>query len=130
MLADVKTFFRPEFLNRLDEQLVFHPIGSELMLGLVDKQIALLGERVRESGVVLQVSDDARKKLAELGYEPSLGARPLLRVIRTSIENELAKLMISGETQDCTVLVKLGDDGEIQLEKASAEIEYKGGKAP
>ena len=128
VLADIKKFFRPEFLNRLDEQLVFQPLGRDLMLGLVDKQIRLVQNRVAEAGVTLEFTEAARQQLARLGYEPSLGARPLLRAFRSQIENQLAELVISGEANQSRVVVN--SDGErIKLQVYSRSLEYQEGEA-
>ena len=128
VLADAKKFFRPEFLNRLDEQLVFQPLGQGLMLGLVDKQIRLVQNRVAEAGVTLEFTEAARQQLARLGYEPSLGARPLLRAFRSQIENQLAELVISGEANQSKVVVN--SDGErIKLQVYSRSLEYQEGEA-
>ncbi len=104
--------FRPEFLNRLDEIVVFHSLDREQLRAIVDLQIAGLRERLEARGIELVLNDEARDYLAERGYDPSYGARPLKRIIRTEIETELARRIVAGEIGDgARVLVTRSDHG-------------------
>ncbi|MCC6239760.1 MAG: ATP-dependent chaperone ClpB [Phycisphaerales bacterium] len=96
----LKTHFRPEFLNRVDEMIVFHPLGKEQLARIVVVQLQHLRKRLADRGLKLELSDSAEKLLAEEGYDPQFGARPLKRVIQQRIENPLAKRILSGDFVD------------------------------
>jgi ATP-dependent Clp protease ATP-binding subunit ClpB len=93
----LKAQFRPEFLNRVDEMIVFHPLGKEQLTRIVDVQLAHLRKRLKQRGLSLVLSDAAKKLLADEGYDPTLGARPLKRVIQQRLENPLAQQILSGD---------------------------------
>ncbi|MGH1404442.1 MAG: ATP-dependent chaperone ClpB [Alphaproteobacteria bacterium] len=93
----VRSSFRPEFLNRIDETLLFSRLGREQITGIVDIQLGYLYELLALQHVTLKLSDDARIWLADTGYDPVYGARPLKRVIQTELQNKLAELLLSGE---------------------------------
>jgi len=93
----LKQFFRPEFLNRIDEVILFHALGKEHIRKIVDVQLAHLGKRLASRNLQLHLSDAAKKLLAEEGYDPQFGARPLKRVIQQQIENPLATKILEGE---------------------------------
>src|SRR5690625_3107834 len=88
--------FRPEFINRVDEIVVFHPLGREQIRGIADIQLARLGERLAERELTLSLDDEAMEKLAEAGFDPVYGARPLKRAIQQQIENPLAQEILQG----------------------------------
>jgi ATP-dependent Clp protease ATP-binding subunit ClpB len=89
--------FRPEFINRIDETVVFHPLGHEQIRAITRIQLEYLRQRLEERDIHLQISDAALDKLGEAGFDPVYGARPLKRAIQNSIENELAQTILSGE---------------------------------
>ena len=89
--------FRPEFLNRVDEVVVFHRLTKEHLAGIVDIQLGRLAARLMEAGHRLEVSDAARAYLAEVGYDPVYGARPLKRAIQRELQDPLALALLSGE---------------------------------
>ena len=93
----VGTHFRPEFINRVDEVVVFHPLGSEQIHGIAKVQIELLNKRLKEQDMSLVLVDEAMNLLAEVGYDPVYGARPLKRAIQRMIENPLAQQLLKGE---------------------------------
>ena len=95
--ALLKDAFRPEFLNRIDEIILFHSLGKEHLARIVDVQLELLGRRLQNRGMKLVVTEPATALLAEEGYDPQYGARPLKRVIQQRIENPLASRILSGE---------------------------------
>lgn len=98
--------FLPEFLNRIDEAIVFHPLGREEIRQIVELQLKNLAKLVEENGYTLEVSDAAKDLLAEEGYDPVYGARPLKRTIQQNIQNELANKLLSGEfSEGATILV-------------------------
>ena len=92
--------FRPEFLNRIDEIILFHALGKEQIARIVDVQLAQLRKRLAARNLQLELSEAARKLLAEEGYDPAYGARPLKRVIQQRLENPLAMRILSGDFSD------------------------------
>jgi ATP-dependent Clp protease ATP-binding subunit ClpB len=109
----VRTSFKPEFLNRLDEVVLFEPLGTDELARIVDLQIAQLATRLADRRLVLEVSDAAREWLALTGYDPVYGARPLRRLVQSAIGDRLAKSILSGEIHDGdTVLVDLDEAGD------------------
>ena len=107
VLNELKTAFRPEFLNRLDEIIVFHALGEEHLAEIVEIQLAGLRARLEERHITLQLSAEARRHLVRSSYDPHYGARPLKRAIQREIETPLAKRLIGGEIRDGqTVLVE------------------------
>ena len=94
---ELKGHFRPEFLNRIDEVVVFHRLSREHLRGIVDLQARYLQQRLAQREMVLTLSDAAKDRLAAEGYDPVYGARPLKRVIQQMIENPLAKRILAGE---------------------------------
>jgi ATP-dependent Clp protease ATP-binding subunit ClpB len=88
--------FRPEFINRVDDVVVFHPLGREHIRRIVDIQLGYLRERLAERDMTLKLSDAARDRLAEAGYDPVYGARPLKRAIQQQVENPLAQEILKG----------------------------------
>ncbi|MEO8082370.1 MAG: AAA family ATPase [Ardenticatenales bacterium] len=121
--AALKRAFRPEFINRIDEIIVFHKLRPEQIEQIVDLQIERVAARVAEKGLHLTLSDDARSWLAKEGYEPAFGARPLQRLIQRQIEAPLSKQFIGGEFEfGDTVLVFVNEDGKsLGFERREAE---------
>ncbi len=108
----VRASFRPEFLNRLDETILFHRLGRAHMGAIVDIQIAALADRLGERKIALELDDAARAWLGDAGYDPAYGARPLKRVIQRSLQNPLAERIIAGSLGDGeTVRISAGPDG-------------------
>ena len=108
----VRQAFRPEFLNRLDEVLLFHRLTREQMTGIVDIQLARLHAMLAERKITLELDDQAKAWLADKGYDPVYGARPLKRVIQRELQNPLAGLILEGKIGDGdTVSVSAGPEG-------------------
>ena len=108
----VRSAFRPEFLNRLDEVLIFRRLTREDMTGIVDIQLARLQKLLADRKITLAVDDKARAWLAQAGYDPVYGARPLKRVIQRELQNPLAELILKGSITDGeTVSVTAGEGG-------------------
>jgi ATP-dependent Clp protease ATP-binding subunit ClpB len=108
----VRASFKPEFLNRLDEIVLFDALTRDELTHIVDLQLALLEKRLAVRRITIEVSDAAREWLAETGYDPAYGARPLRRLIQTAIGDPLARLLIAGEVVDGgTVHVDRDADG-------------------
>ncbi|WP_293770283.1 ATP-dependent chaperone ClpB [uncultured Corynebacterium sp.] len=118
VMEAVKHAFKPEFINRLDDVVVFDSLSQELLTGIVDIQLHSLASRLEGRRLTLDVSDDAKLWLAERGYDPAYGARPLRRLIQQAIGDKLAKLLLAGEILDGdTVHVTVAEDGEsLELE--------------
>ncbi|HNO40671.1 MAG TPA: AAA family ATPase, partial [Marmoricola sp.] len=112
VLAVVRQHFKPEFLNRLDEVVMFEALTKDELGHIVDLQLAALDKRLGARRITLTVTDAARKWLAEEGFDPAYGARPLRRLVQTSIGDPLARLLISGEVgDDDRVRIDLNEDG-------------------
>ncbi|MBJ7538279.1 ATP-dependent chaperone ClpB [Marinomonas transparens] len=114
----VGVHFRPEFINRIDETVVFHPLLRSQIKGIATVQLAHLNERLVEMGMSLTLSDDAADHLAELGYDPVYGARPLKRAIQQWIENPLANELLAGQFVMGDNIVANVVDGVISFAKA------------
>jgi len=93
----VGSHFRPEFINRIDESVVFHPLGQAEIRAIAKIQVAYLHERLADREIGLEISDVALDRLGEAGFDPVYGARPLKRAIQQQIENPLAQKILSGE---------------------------------
>jgi len=121
IMAEVKTQFRPEFVNRIDEIVIFHALGEEHIRNIARIQLRYLVERVAKLDMVLEVSEGALSRLAEAGFDPVYGARPLKRAIQQAIENPLSKAILEGRfgPKD-TVVVKEGASGLV-FEKGDAK---------
>ncbi|MEM1032057.1 MAG: ATP-dependent chaperone ClpB [Myxococcota bacterium] len=113
VLDAVRSSFRPEFLNRLDEQVVFHRLGREHMRAIVDIQLQRFAARLEARDLHLEVSDAAKDLLVARGYDPQYGARPLKRTIQRLLENELAKQLLSGAYPPGTTIVTDAVDGAL-----------------
>ncbi|MFD2264308.1 ATP-dependent chaperone ClpB [Lacibacterium aquatile] len=112
VMEAVRSAFRPEFLNRLDEILMFHRLTRNQMGGIVDIQLGTLKRLLADRKITLEVSEDAKQWLADAGYDPVYGARPLKRVVQRSLQNRLAEELLAGKIQDGqTVRVNAGDEG-------------------
>ncbi|MGV0372530.1 ATP-dependent chaperone ClpB [Corynebacterium pilbarense] len=113
IMEAVKHHFKPEFINRLDDVVVFDPLSQDQLVGIVDIQLEGLAERLAARRLILDVSDSAKSWLAERGYDPAYGARPLRRLIQQAIGDRLAKKLLAGEIVDGdTVHVDVADGGE------------------
>ncbi len=113
--------FKPEFLNRIDETVIFHRLSREDISRIVDLQVALLTDRVRERGLEIELTDDARTLLGNLGYDPIYGARPLKRVIQRQLVDRLALKLLEGEFAEGQTITVGAADGEIVFSVATAE---------
>ncbi len=100
VMSTLQENFKPEFLNRLDEIIIFHPIGPEMLKKIVDLQIKLVEERLKEKNIHLSVSASAKEFLGKKGYEPAYGARPIKRLIQTEILDKLALQIIEGKIKE------------------------------
>ena len=112
VMASLRSHFRPEFLNRIDDIVVFRPLARNEIRAIVDLQLDRLSARLREQDLGLEVRDELRVRLANLGYHPAYGARPLKRVIRDHVENPLAEWLLSADATAGETLVVAEKDGE------------------
>jgi ATP-dependent Clp protease ATP-binding subunit ClpB len=122
-LDGVRATFKPEFVNRLDEIVEFHQLTREEISQIVDLQVAKLIARVRERGVEVELSDEARTLLGNLGYDPTYGARPLKRVIQKQLVDKLALKLLEGEFQPGDRVFVDAADGELVFSKAGVAAE-------
>ena len=111
-MALVRQAFKPEFINRLDDIVMFQALSVDDLSQIVELAIAQLQRRLKERRLTLAVTPDARAWLAERGYDPIFGARPLRRLIQTEVQNKLATALLSGNVRDGdTVRVDVSVDG-------------------
>jgi ATP-dependent Clp protease ATP-binding subunit ClpB len=112
--------FKPEFLNRIDDTVIFHRLSKQDIGRIVDLQVEQLAGRVRERGIEIRLSDDARTLLGNLGYDPTYGARPLRRVIQRQLVDRLALKILEGEFAEGDIVEVDAADGELTFERAKA----------
>ena len=111
VMAQLKQFFRPEFLNRVDETVMFSPLLENQVVAIVDVLLGRLRKRLAEHKIELELTDEAKRFIAHEAYDPAYGARPLKRYLQNELETRLARGMIGGQIPDeCKVLVKKADD--------------------
>ena len=114
MMTTLKSFFRPEFINRLDEIIVFNPLKKEHIRSIVDIQLQHLQDRLADRHITLKLDDKAKDWLAENGYDEEFGARPLKRLIQQEVENPLAIKLLNGDIKDnSTVEISANKNGLI-----------------
>lgn len=111
----LKTSFRPEFLNRLDEIIFYKPLTKENITGIIDILISFLSKRLAEKQLKLSVTDRAKDFIIEHGYDPVYGARPLKRYIQSKVETLLARVMLSGELKPNSTLITDAENGELSV---------------
>jgi ATP-dependent Clp protease ATP-binding subunit ClpC len=115
VMEEVKKAFRPEFLNRLDSTVVFHALSKDHILEIVDLALKDLRKRLLEKGLVLQVTEAARTFIADKGFDPIFGARPLRRVIQDKVEDRLSEELLAGR-------FKPGDVVEVDIAEGEVVI--------
>jgi ATP-dependent Clp protease ATP-binding subunit ClpB len=114
--------FKPEFLNRIDDTVIFHRLSKEDIGRIVDLQVEQLVARVRERGIEVELTDDARTLLGNLGYDPTYGARPLKRVIQKQLVDKLALKILEGEFREGDVVRVGAEEGELAFDGATAKL--------
>ena len=119
VMVSLRAHFRPEFLNRIDDIVVFRPLTREEIRAIVGLQLDRLAARLAEQDLGLEVKDDVRLRLSNLGYDPAYGARPLKRVIRDYVENPLAEWLLSADAKAGETLVVAEKGGEIVIRPRS-----------
>ena len=123
ILSEVKKFFKPEFLNRLDDMIVFHSLTKKHISSILDMLLGKLTKRLEEEGLFLDIGDEIKEKLTTDGYSPNYGARPLKRTIEREIENKLALNIVNRKFQSGDRIKAILKDGEIVFEKISSSKE-------
>ena len=119
VLSEVKKYFKPEFLNRLDDMIVFHSLTREHISHILDILLNKLLKRLEEEGLSLEIGPEIKEKLATDGYDPKFGARPLKRAIEREIENRLSLSIVNRQFQSGDKIKAILQDGEIAFEKIS-----------
>jgi ATP-dependent Clp protease ATP-binding subunit ClpC len=110
--------FRPEFLNRIDEVIIFHTLTLEHMVQIVDLQMKEIRDRLEERGITVELTEAAREWLAQKGYDRAFGARPLRRTLQRYLESPLSRRILQGEFEaGDKILAEVGDDDELAFEK-------------
>ncbi|AEW96512.1 MULTISPECIES: ATP-dependent Clp protease ATP-binding subunit [Streptomycetaceae] len=110
---ELRAYFRPEFLNRIDDIIVFHPLSRENLAVVVDLMLDRSRRRLRAQDLDLELTDEARQWLADMGYQPEFGARPLRRVIQSELDNRVASLLLEGAAEPGDTVVAEVADGEL-----------------
>jgi ATP-dependent Clp protease ATP-binding subunit ClpB len=123
VVAVLRDHFRPEFLNRVDEVIVFKPLTQDQLQAIVDIQLARVQKRLDERKITLLVTDAARRLLVERGWDPVYGARPLKRAIQRSVQDPLAMMLLSGKFGEGDTVEVDARDGELVFEKAARAAE-------
>ena len=122
ILEEAKRAFRPEFLNRIDEILVFKPLGKEELLKIVDIMLDEVKKRTADRGITVDLDEDAKKLLLEKGYDPKYGARPLRRAIQKMIEDALSNRMLEGKVANGDKIMVTAENGDLKFVKQTAAM--------
>ena len=124
VLEEMRHHFRPEFLNRVDEIIVFHALSEENLKRIVEIQLGRLRRRLEDRHITLDLTEDARSNLVRTGYDPHYGARPLKRAIQKKIETPLGRLLLAGTVRDGQTVIVDGDaqGGELSFKPAAVEV--------
>ena len=121
LMGRLREHFKPEFLNRVDGILVFHSLQKEQIIQILDIQLKDLARRLAEQKVTLEVTDAARALMAEEGYDPEFGARPLKREIVNRLETPISRMLIAGEVHEDMILTVDAKDSKITFQSRPAE---------
>jgi len=120
--GELKKMFRPEFLNRVDEVIVFHDLTSEEIAQIVDLMIGRLRDQLMLQGIGITLSNEARSLLAAEGFDPALGARPLRRAIQRRVEDPLSEQILAGQWQAGDTIEVAIEDGEVVFRKGTGAV--------
>jgi ATP-dependent Clp protease ATP-binding subunit ClpB len=124
VMAAVRAAFKPEFINRLDDVLIFDALSPEQLVTIVDIALKSLNKRLEARRLTLDVTPKAKEWLAERGFDPLYGARPLRRLVQQAIGDQLAKALLAGDVRDGdTVIVDVAGDGESLTVSAAVDAE-------
>jgi ATP-dependent Clp protease ATP-binding subunit ClpB len=119
-MNELRQQFRPEFLNRLDDVVLFSPLTSEEIGKIVDLLLRDLQGRIAEHGIAIELTPEARELIVREGYDPVYGARPLKRFIQNEVETPLARMMLRGELADKSRVLVKADGDQLRFEAAEA----------
>jgi ATP-dependent Clp protease ATP-binding subunit ClpB len=119
VMQQLRSHFRPEFLNRVDDVVVFKPLGEQDIARIIDLQIVRLEKLLAERKLVLEVTDEAKKFVAHEGYEPAFGARPLKRALQRLVQDPLAMAVLEGRFSDGDKVRVTLKDGAIAFDKGA-----------
>jgi ATP-dependent Clp protease ATP-binding subunit ClpB len=119
-LEQMREIFRPEFLNRIDEIIEFHPLSKDQLAEIVELQLVRIRDRLAARGISIELTDAAKEHLAEAGWDPTYGARPLKRALQRLVENQLALRLLEGEFEEGDTVRVDVENGELVFEKAPA----------
>jgi ATP-dependent Clp protease ATP-binding subunit ClpC len=122
VLEQARQTFRPEFLNRVDEIVVFHPLGQEELCAIAQGMLDQIGQRLAEKNIAMTAAPEAVEALAQMGHDPVYGARPLRRCLRQQVENALAELLLQGELKPGDRVALALRDGAVRVEKVDEVI--------
>jgi ATP-dependent Clp protease ATP-binding subunit ClpB len=120
VLDELRRHFRPEFLNRVDEIVVFQALSEEQLVKIIDIQLDRLRTRLADRRIVLEVSDSARRHLVKAGYDPVYGARPLKRAVQRELETPLGRRILGGEVRD-------GQNVYVDFDESKGELTFTAG---
>jgi ATP-dependent Clp protease ATP-binding subunit ClpC len=123
VLGELRRIFRPEFLNRIDGVMVFHALTREQIKAIVDLEVDKVQQRLSEYQLSLHLTDEARDYLAEKGYDPNLGARPLRRVIQGEVEDVLSEAVLAGNFHAGDTVVLTVQEGKLQFDREQGKKE-------
>ena len=118
----MRRVFRPEFINRLDSVIIFHALTRENIRQIVTLELNKVATRLQDSTIQLKATPEATEKLAQEGYDPDMGARPLKRVIQQKVEDILSDAMLAGEFHSNDVILVDLVDGEIKLRRVEGQV--------
>jgi ATP-dependent Clp protease ATP-binding subunit ClpB len=119
-MAAVRAHFKPEFLNRIDEIVLFHRLSEEHIAQIVGIQVAQLAKRLEDRGLALELTPAARDHVAKVGYDPDFGARPLKRVLQREVADPIALELLKGAYHDGdTIVVDAAPDGHLVFDSAA-----------
>jgi ATP-dependent Clp protease ATP-binding subunit ClpC len=135
VLTELKRIFRPEFMNRIDGTIVFHALNRDNIKEIVDLEIEKVCDRLSEYDMCLSLTEVAREYLAEKGYDPSLGARPLRRVIQSEVEDSLSEELLAGSLKEGNLVTVDVKDGQLVFSQEQSEddvsaVEVGDGETP
>ena len=123
LMDSLRRVFRPEFVNRVDNVIVFRALSKDDITQIVELELDKVSQRLEEKEIFLTATQEALDKLAELGYDPEFGARPLRRVIQQKVEENLSDALLAGEFEDCEAIIVDVEDDEIVLRRGEEEAE-------
>ena len=121
VMAELRSHFRPEFLNRVDDVVVFKPLTLDEIKQIVELQADLISQRLREYGIVLELTEPAKQHVAHAGFDPIYGARPLKRFLQREVETRIGRAMIAGEIAEGARVIVTVKDEELAIEIVDAE---------